>query len=493
VATVYSLICWGGKTGKAVTVAYATDLVALTRHGLRDATGVQFVSGTLPSVSGAPLALDTTYYAKYISVNAFELYYDSDLISKIDFTSNGASLVLRSAYYQGLVDKSRWTYASVEFIYDGIGAWGAAKATASLFDSEICEIGMAWTEILTETLSLSGPAAVKKITAINDADHRGVIGKGYAIEMANSNYVVAMFRLSGISVDGITVSCTSTGSAVLLQGPFSVLDRCIVTGVVGSSNYGLQILSAVCTVSNCLFMGFKMGYSANSYQLSNIVLANNIFTKNDVGVISQRATNIWETLWNNISVGNITTDWGVMPVANTAGGNAGIAPWVSGTYPSYTLATSDFTDYANDNFRPALSTSPQVDSAIAYYNVVSTDITKAERPSYNNGGAEAYDIGCYEFDNGFGPHPASHVLTLTNVVTGSRVHISDQAGTVVHYDDTAASSTVVITQTVYGDSRDNWRIRVRKASDSPAYQPYETLMTATAGSSSLYIAQIQDE
>jgi hypothetical protein len=96
-ATVYSLICWGGKNGKSVTVSSTTDYVTLTDHGLRDATGVAFTSGTLPTVSGAALALNTTYYSKSISSSTFELYYDSGLTSKINFTSNGSTLVMKSA------------------------------------------------------------------------------------------------------------------------------------------------------------------------------------------------------------------------------------------------------------------------------------------------------------------------------------------------------------------------------------------------------------
>lgn len=89
----------------------------------------------------------------------------------------------------------------------------------------------------------------------------------------------------------------------------------------------------------------------------------------------------------------------------------------------------------------------------------------------------------------------SHVLTLTNVVVGSRVAIRDQAGTTTLYDQIAASSTVAITLSVYsaGASLNDWRIKVRKASGSPNYIPYETLMTATVGSSSIYVSQIPDE
>ena len=89
----------------------------------------------------------------------------------------------------------------------------------------------------------------------------------------------------------------------------------------------------------------------------------------------------------------------------------------------------------------------------------------------------------------------THTLTLTNVVVGSRIAIRDQADTTTLYDQIALASTVVIPLQVYagGSPLNNWRIKVRKASTAPYYQPYETLMTATAGSSSIYVSQIPDE
>ena len=88
-----------------------------------------------------------------------------------------------------------------------------------------------------------------------------------------------------------------------------------------------------------------------------------------------------------------------------------------------------------------------------------------------------------------------HTLTLDNVVVGSRIAIRDQAGTTTLYDQIAAASTVDITIDVYaaGSSLNDWRIRIRKASGSPNYIPYETLMTATVGNSSIYVSQIPDE
>ena len=163
----------------------------------------------------------------------------------------------------------------------------------------------------------------------------------------------------------------------------------------------------------------------------------------------------------------------------------------------FTTPNNVFQDFANNDFRPAGSGAApnaaalQVDSAYDISGLVNVDILGKERPQYRNGAAEYKDVGPFEYDFGY-TRPASHVLTLDNVVVGSRVFVRDQGGTVTHYDQIAAASTVVITATVYGDYRDQWRIRIRKSSSAPKQLPYETLMTATAGSSSIFVSQVPD-
>ena len=86
-------------------------------------------------------------------------------------------------------------------------------------------------------------------------------------------------------------------------------------------------------------------------------------------------------------------------------------------------------------------------------------------------------------------------LTLTNVVVGSRIHIETQGdGTTLH-DSVAdsADETIVLSAYASGSAYNDLRIKVRKASESPTYKPYETLATAIAGSASIYVSQIPDE
>lgn len=85
-------------------------------------------------------------------------------------------------------------------------------------------------------------------------------------------------------------------------------------------------------------------------------------------------------------------------------------------------------------------------------------------------------------------------LTLTNVVTGSAIQIESQDGTTTLHNSTAAGSTVGITMQAYaaGSPLNDLRIKVRKGSAAPYYQPYETLTTAIVGSQSIYVSQIPD-
>lgn len=86
-------------------------------------------------------------------------------------------------------------------------------------------------------------------------------------------------------------------------------------------------------------------------------------------------------------------------------------------------------------------------------------------------------------------------LTLLNVAVGSTIYVSDQADTTTLYSSTASGSTVVIQLQVYsaGSPLNNLRIKVRKGSASPYYQPWETITTSIVGSQTIYISQIPDE
>lgn len=86
-------------------------------------------------------------------------------------------------------------------------------------------------------------------------------------------------------------------------------------------------------------------------------------------------------------------------------------------------------------------------------------------------------------------------LTLTNVVIGSRyrAEVLSTGATIV--DGVAAATAVILSIPVYtsGSALNDLRIKVRNASGSPAYQPYDTQATAVIGAASIYVNQLLDE
>lgn len=481
-ATVYSLICWGGRLGKSVTVNASTDLVTLTRHGLRNGKGVQFVSGTLPTVSGAALALNTTYYAKWISSSTFELYYDSGLTSKIDFTSTGTSLVLKGAFYQSLSDKSRWTDGGTENIFDGIASCNTTRAAAaSSYVGEAWEIGEDFEDDLNTgniTITIAAPEVL--IYPVNASGHNGGYDVGYTIKSAwgsSANGVVNFASSGGLT--GFTVKNTIAGSGLSLNRPGCYADKINCIGTGATSGYGIRPYAALVSVTNCLVKGFAQGIHLYGTYYGQVV-ANNTLTGNAIGMNTANTTTVYVSLWNNACYGN-TTNWAAQPAGlEGAGANAGGSgdtnpPWKTGTNSQITnLASTDFTDYANNDFRPS-STSVLIDAGIAYFGAKLHDFAGDERPNYNNGGAEGYDIGAFEYDHGYGQHPASATISLTSIVSGSRVLITKASDGTVLYNDVPGTSLSFST-THIGD----FNVVVRKATASPFYREFNASGTTVA-------------
>ena len=85
-------------------------------------------------------------------------------------------------------------------------------------------------------------------------------------------------------------------------------------------------------------------------------------------------------------------------------------------------------------------------------------------------------------------------LTLTNLVVGSAIRIEiASAGALVEFR-TATLTSEVFTIPAYsgGSANNDLRIKVRKGTAAPKYQPVETQATASVGSQSIYIAQVAD-
>jgi hypothetical protein len=400
-----------------------------------------------------------------------------------------------------LADTSRWGTR----IYDGIATWNTGRAGASAFDVEIAEIGEAFTEIATADLSISVPSAQNRIeTKINGARTAGfhygkvpetlaslTLAHGYVYYATAATTSILQLTRQRDTLDGIGVAWAGSTSRNLLDlGARCAAYHSMVTCVAGNFGIGCIIRSAFAELVGCVLYRLATGVSLPTSQ-AGLLVASNTITNCSTGLSSGSTTLGY--YYNNL----LTGTWPTAPTSFVGSGNSGAtgaSPWTSAGGTSAIVNTTDFVDYANRDFRPASNASPQVDAGVAYYGYPTLDVTGGiERPAYNNGGAEYIDIGAYEFDKGFGPHPATCALTLTNVVAGSSVLIVSQDGGTVHYNGTSAGSTFNQTITLYGDSRDQWRIRVRKGTTAAYYQPWETLLTATAAGASIYVAQVPDE
>ena len=86
----------------------------------------------------------------------------------------------------------------------------------------------------------------------------------------------------------------------------------------------------------------------------------------------------------------------------------------------------------------------------------------------------------------------TYVLTLTNLVSGSAIMVEGKDDSALIEYRVAASSSEVFNVPVYGAGGQSniLRIKVRKGTAAPKYQPFETIATARVGSESIYINQV---
>lgn len=495
-ATVYSLVCWGGRTGKTVTLTIASPcVVTSTNHGLRDGTRLVFsTTGALPT----GIAAGATYYAKSTGLDTFKIYTDATLTSIVNTSgsqsgTHTAKSVLMGEYFAQY--PGRWGDSGSERCYDGLVSWDTARASASPLDVEVCELGQAFSDAITSAtgLSFTVPAAKIVITSLlngarSEAFHAGVILGGYAAWRTTSSASNSTLKMPVRGeLDGFTVYHTNSSYQLsgVTHGVLGVVKNMILLGN-GSARSGAGVFHAACAATlNCLAMGWGAGLSS-SYGQSGITIANCISAKNATGITSGGTSDTRGYYYNNISIGNTTANWGTTTGFTDASNNFGasgdaVTPWKTGTNATGVIASTDFANYGGaswavtDDFSPALVTSPQVDAGISFYGCGVTDIRGAEVPNYNNGGSEALDAGCYEFDHGFGNHPATATIGLTNIVSGSRVLITRDDTSAVLYNDVPGTSLSLETGYI-----GNFSVVIRKASESPYYREFSAGGTTVA-------------
>ena len=508
-AKVYSLVCFGGRTGKTVTISNATPaVVTLTSHGLRDGTGVVFsTTGSLPT----GVTAGTTYYARSTASNTCNLYDTAEhaiaggSTGRINTSSAGSGThTIKSSYFLGLSADALLRYGSPgsERVYDGLVAWNSGRSGASALDEEICEIGEAFTELVSVNLNLTVPSAVREVTTkVNGvrsaAYHGGVVGAGYIFDCTYGSYGQLGLTKHFTTVDGFTTKTTSVNANPGLNinaVNCSALGMIVHKAATATAGAGINMTAASgSVVKNCLIIGQYNGIDINDYVFAETLANNTVVKSVNYGITRTSAGtfSIQGYMYNNISVGN-GTNWQGATAPTLLGGsnNAGAtgnAVW--GTSP-VTIATTDFLDYTNNDFRPALSSSPQVEAGVLYYGALPYDVADAVRPNYMDGAAAAYDVGAYEFDHGYGDWPLSTTVTFAGVNAGSEIRVYLPDGT-----ETAGVESCdadhELTWTVYAVGNTDNVVTIRIV--HTAYKIKEFTYTSAEGAQTLPVQQEADK
>ena len=443
---VFSLVCWGGRTGKNVTLTIASPcVVTSTNHGLRDGTGLVFsTTGALPT----GITAGTTYYTRYVAANTFHLY-DTEAHAKDTgsttgrINTSGTQSGTHTAKSRLMLDyfdqyAGRWGAAGSERCYDSLQTFQSTRVSnANQYIAEVCELGEAFDDYYTSMLTLNIPASevliCPKIDGVKTtAWHGGIYGAGYR-GMLKAELYDAALKITGVYHTVRDISFCLIGNncdGVQLYGTFNDLLNAFIYRIAGSGQLGLAVIGTAAKAINCVVVGIQgQGIRLGQYYGKNQTVAGCLVAKcSEVGIYSSSESS-GGFIYNNISIGN-ATNWSAIPSGLVGAGYncgaSGDAPWYTTTDTSIKTLTADntsFVDYTGNDFRPASESAPQVDAATVILRIEESDIAGNEKPNYNNGGVEAWDCGPYEFDHGYGPHPATLDLTLTGVIAGSEVRI----------------------------------------------------------------------
>lgn len=461
-ATVYSLICFGGLSGKTVTFTDAGDVVNLTTHGLRNGAAVFLTTdGALPT----GLSQNTLYYARQGADDNKLTLHTSEAgaiagTGQVTFTGTGTGThKLKSSLVFTGADLSRYDNTRV---YNGLIDWNSSRSGASAYDVEVAEIGESFADVVSSGIVISIPSAQNIITTmINGMRSAGFHNANYpATTLAgmelSTGYVFyntgpvsgggAVLRLNRYrdTVDGIII-INKSASSVSYGIDLSVQCRCMRSIIVSSAlvTAGIYMRSALSEASGNIVCGWTAGATFATAQ-PGLLFTNNLLTKNTNGFSASDGTKGF--FYNNISVGNTTSNWPTQPSQlEGASNNAGLSgqAWMTSGGSRITIATTDFVNHSGNDFRAASASSPQVEAGVSFYGYMTEDAAGRFMPDYMDGGAAAIDVGPLEYDHGYGPWPTTdyYGIEFTGLVAGSKIKVFTTGTDTELFSDASSSTT----------------------------------------------------
>ena len=282
-ATVYSLIVWGGSAGKsAASWSTSTHRFTLTNNGLR--TGQAIVA----TETKAGLTANNTYYANSTrtgaTANEFYLYdtYAQAVAGSTDFrtlTGTTSTLLFKSKYYTDISDATRWgnaTPASAR-IYSGIKSILSARATAT--GDEVWECGESFSDLVVtgdavldiNTLQAKSLLITSRVDGVRSTAWHGstgavVLGSGYVIANQSSYSTFEGFQINrkNVVIDGISfIAANSYGvNAIRVIGLGAILRNCVFSAPQGA---GITVYGQNCRLQNCIAYNSDKNYDIYAY------------------------------------------------------------------------------------------------------------------------------------------------------------------------------------------------------------------------------------
>lgn len=427
---------------------------------------------------------------------------------------NGGS---SGSYWNNLsaTQKLRYGASGSERVYNGIAAFISARASASNpFDPEICEIADAFTDTVTASQSLVFSSPVTRLTTLVDGIrkggfHGGTFGGGYVLTSSSGLYSgILVLSCIGCEVDGIDVFSQANYAYGIWTNTASkskILNSIIRGTGTTCVSYAVRLYTSVSVeVANniiCKIASSGTGIRCETYSGQVNLIYNNLITKCGTGLSGGTGTGGF--FQNNISIGN-TTNWGTVPAAPDGMaynmGASSDTPWDDGGATSVTTSdtspfSNTFADWTNDDYRPASSSSPQVNAALPVYLGLEVDIAQDRRPNYEPSiyPNEVWDLGPFEFDHGNGLPPVTVEISITGMVEGSAMAIYNSSTNAEIVAPTTIGASGAYTDSSFVYTSDvPIKVVVRKGTSATKYLPYNQLGTITSGGFSLIVTQIPD-
>lgn len=520
-ATVYSLVCFGGLSGKTVTFTDSGDVVSLTNHGLRQGvTGIVFSStGSLPN----GITAGVTYYPRDgADANKFTIYpTKSDALAgtnQVTFTGTGIGIhTVKSAYMLDLspTKLARYGSSGSERIYSSLVPALSSMTSASPFDKYVVEIGEDFTDVIGSKVIINNshlPGSIVITTTVDSATssafHHGNVSansSGYIALISGYDCGISIER-PYVTIEGIKV--LGSGTSVFMGLSFessavcSKYSRCIcMPGATQAySSLGIFRGNANIIEHSIFYANGRTGATINGiifYEYSGagggmyncLVIGNNV---NGVGMnTTSPPSNLWSSQ-NNIVI-DFATNWGAASSGQHMNnvGEPGDAVWDTNSSSNNSFSTSWFNSYSSLDFRPS-SSSPLIGGGDPKYSVSPVDILGDVRPNYNPSGEEEWDIGPFEYDHGNGLAPQQVTLSISGMAEGSvlAIYKTSDGSAIVNPTTIGASGSYSTTYSYTGDTQIT--VVVRKGTSGAKYLPYTAPGLITDTGFSLIVNQVVD-